>query len=235
MTERVELRLDTEFLQRIDDWRAAQSDLPTRSEAIRRLVERHLDEGDGPTFRLNNTDRLVMWMLAEVLKNQIGERKNQAEAKWDLKTPELVQQAIYGGHFWALDWELTGIMHSHVDDPTKLHLVVDVLDTWSFIEEAYESYDEETRSALKGELGFRGDNPQFMGFDGNNETEYLGIAQFLVEHLGRFSRFKGRSFNSHMPTVGRYAQMAKTFEPIRKNLIGRKLTTVEMAQLLQYE
>ena len=109
-----------------------------------------------------------MWLLAELLKNQIKDRKDQKDTEWDLKTPDLIQQAIYGGHFWALDWELSGIMHNHVDDPDKLHLVVDVLDTWSFIEEAYEDYDDETRAALKAELGYRGDNPRFAGFDGNN-------------------------------------------------------------------
>ena len=38
-TERFELRLSGELLARIDQWRRDQTDLPTRSEAIRRLVE----------------------------------------------------------------------------------------------------------------------------------------------------------------------------------------------------
>lgn len=38
-TERFELRLSSELLARIDEWRRNQPDLPTRSEAIRRLVE----------------------------------------------------------------------------------------------------------------------------------------------------------------------------------------------------
>ena len=32
-------RLSDEFIAAIDEWRRKQSDLPTRSEAIRRLVE----------------------------------------------------------------------------------------------------------------------------------------------------------------------------------------------------
>jgi hypothetical protein len=38
-TERFEMRLELEMIDRIDNWRRQQSDLPTRAEAIRRLVE----------------------------------------------------------------------------------------------------------------------------------------------------------------------------------------------------
>jgi metal-responsive CopG/Arc/MetJ family transcriptional regulator len=33
------IRVDEDFLKRIDDWRRKQEDVPTRPEAIRRLVE----------------------------------------------------------------------------------------------------------------------------------------------------------------------------------------------------
>ena len=38
-TERLELRLDSDLTERIDVWRGEQDDLPSRSEAVRRLVE----------------------------------------------------------------------------------------------------------------------------------------------------------------------------------------------------
>jgi hypothetical protein len=34
-----QMRTNDEFLRRVDDWRRAQEDLPSRTEAIRRLVE----------------------------------------------------------------------------------------------------------------------------------------------------------------------------------------------------
>ena len=37
--ERFELRLDSEILERIDKWRGGRPDLPSRSEAVRQLVE----------------------------------------------------------------------------------------------------------------------------------------------------------------------------------------------------
>ena len=38
-TERFQMRVDKSFIEKIDEWRRTQKDLPTRSEAIRRLVE----------------------------------------------------------------------------------------------------------------------------------------------------------------------------------------------------
>ena len=41
-TERLELRVPAAFVAAIDEWRRQQPDIPTRSEAIRRLVEKAL-------------------------------------------------------------------------------------------------------------------------------------------------------------------------------------------------
>jgi hypothetical protein len=38
-TERFEMRVASTFLQAVDNWRRKQEDLPSRAEAIRRLVE----------------------------------------------------------------------------------------------------------------------------------------------------------------------------------------------------
>lgn len=41
-TERFQLRVSKNFLKRVDEWRRKQPDLPTRSEAIRRIVEKEV-------------------------------------------------------------------------------------------------------------------------------------------------------------------------------------------------
>jgi len=38
-TQRFEMRIPPEFFKAIDSWRRKQEDLPSRAEAIRRLVE----------------------------------------------------------------------------------------------------------------------------------------------------------------------------------------------------
>lgn len=42
-TERFEMRVPASFLKTVDDWRRKQADLPSRAEAIRRLVEMGLE------------------------------------------------------------------------------------------------------------------------------------------------------------------------------------------------
>jgi hypothetical protein len=42
-TERLELRVDVEFLAKVDEWRRNQPDIPPRAAAIRRLVEKGLE------------------------------------------------------------------------------------------------------------------------------------------------------------------------------------------------
>jgi uncharacterized protein YfbU (UPF0304 family) len=226
-TERFELRLDPGILERVDLWRSDQDDVPSRAEAVRRLVEIGLLGRSKEGFQLSNPEKLMTWLLTEILKNQKGYESQD--------TVKLIQEAIYGGHFWALRWDMTGVLHDHVDDPRKVTTVVNILDMWSFIESAFRAFSKADKSRLAAEAGYRGEDPKFMGFDGNNETEYLSIARFLVEEMRRFESFKGRDFNSHMPTVGRYMGMYRLFEPMRAKLIGRELGVDDLITLLKHD
>jgi hypothetical protein len=59
-TERFELRLDSEILERIDDWRGEQPDLPSRSAAVRRLIETGLGQPeDDQLFQIARFNILV--------------------------------------------------------------------------------------------------------------------------------------------------------------------------------
>ncbi|CAN7350711.1 YfbU family protein [Rhizobium sp. LjRoot258] len=234
-TERVELRLDADLIEQVDFWRGEQDDLPSRSEAIRRLVEGGLTAKSQRDFRPTNPEKLMMWMLAQIRREQLSVRKDRKNNEFDTKDVDLIEQAIYGGHFWALDWEMTGILHNHVDDPKRVSLVVDVMDMWNFIERACKNFGAAEKKRLVDEVGSWAENPKFAGFDGNNEGEYMGIAQFLVQKLNRFEAFKGRSMNSHSPTVVRYGKMAALFDNIRAGLIGRELSVDEVIRLLKRE
>jgi len=52
----------------------------------------------------------------------------------------------------------------------------------------------------------------FIGFDGNNETEYMSFARFLVEDQGKFREQepylrKNDNMNSHAPMIDTYKRM----------------------------
>lgn len=165
-------------------------------------------------------------MLAELIQ------KSDVEVDTNV---DLVRKVILGGHYWALGWEIPGIFHGNVDKQSHVSFVVDVLDMWSFIEEAFEALDVEGKARLAKEADPFGTHVQFPGFDGNNEAGHLAIARFLINDLDRFSRFRdgNRNLNSHNATLKGYGNMLRVFEPIRQTLIGRRLNVNELAAILK--
>jgi uncharacterized protein YfbU (UPF0304 family) len=220
------MRIDSELLDRLDHWRNSEDDEPSRAEAVRRLLEAglaHDKRGRGPA--LSDGEKLIAVMLSDLIK------KLGVEVDTNV---DLVQKVIYGGHYWALGWEMPGIFHGHADKQARVGFVVDVLDMWSFLEEAFEELSNEDKAWLAKEADPLGKHVIFTGFDGNNEGEHMSIARFLVDDLQRFSRFREghRDLNSHHPTLETYGRMVRAFEPIRKTLIGRRMNASEMATVL---
>lgn len=219
-TERFELRLDEELLARIDEWRSERGDLPSRAEAIRTLVEVGLKPvHHGVNF--SDGERTLMLMLKDI---RDGLKLKSAEIDF-----EFISKVIYGGHYWAPRWEMNGVFHDHSDDPAQVKFTVDVLDMWSFLEEGYEKLSKKDKERFTAEAAPH-HAIKFRGFDGNNEAEHMSIASFLIEDMGRFSRFKGRSLNAHHPTLDRYRKMYAVFEPLRPEL---GIVTLTLPQLLK--
>ena len=226
VAERFEMRIDSELLERLDAWRAGEEDSPSRSEAVRRLLEAGLaHDNKGRAPHLSDGEKLITLMLTDVIE------KLGIETETNIA---LVRNVIYGGHYWALGWEMPGIFHGHVDKRSRVSFVVDVLDMWHLIEEAFERLTDEGKKRLAEDAGPFGTHVQFPGFDGNNESEYLGIARFLIEDLQRFSRFRTdhRDLNSHCPMLDWYGPMVRAFDPIRRTLVGRSMTVSELTMLL---
>lgn len=220
------MRIDSDLLERLDQWRQGEDDTPSRAEAVRRLIEAGLaHDNKGRAPHLSDGEKLIAMMLSELIKKQGVEVDTNVD---------LVQKVILGGHYWALGWEMPGIFHGHADKQSRVRFVVDVLDMWSFIEEAFEALGKGERERLAKEEGPFGKHVQFPGFDGNNEAEHLSIARFLVEDLKRFSRFREghRDLNSHHPTLDSYGRMLGVFEPMRTTLIGRHLSVDQLAAIL---
>lgn len=225
-TERFEMRVDSDTLARVDDWRSEQDDLPSRAEAMRRLVEIGLmKKTTSDAVRFSDGEKLLLLMMRDMyshLKLKTGEID-----------PDFVAEVIYGGHYWAPKWDMPGLYHDHEDDPSHVRFVVDVLDMWSFIEEGYSKLDKKEKARVEAEVGPLGKHVQFIGFDGNNESEYMGIARFLIDKMDRFGSFKKRDMNSHVPRVGAYGRMYRVFEPMRTGLVGTGLSANQIIAILQ--
>lgn len=226
-SERFELRIDEEQLSLVDTWAKEQPDVPPRAEAVRRLVSLGLAAGSNRAVRFSDGEKMLILMMGDLYK---ALKIKDAESD-----PAFLADVIYGGHYWAPKWDLQGVFHDHVDNPRDLNHVVDVLDMWSFIEEGYERLSDAQKAAVAEQVGPLGESVRFDGFDGNNEASQMSIARFLVEKMGRFQRFKNRSFNSHCPTYSRYSRMVRQFEPMRASLAGGHLGAQQIIALLKVQ
>src|SRR6266496_2070088 len=122
-TERFEMRLDEDILTRIDQWRSQQGDMPARAEAMRRLVETGLARSSPEVITFRSADKLILAMLADLSKHL--KVKGEIDAG-------LVMSALNEGHYWALNWQATGmpthLFHNHEDKKEEVTFVVDVLE-----------------------------------------------------------------------------------------------------------
>jgi uncharacterized protein len=219
-TERFEMRLDQSILDSIDAWRAAQGPGISRAEAVRTLIGLGLHSAQ-PSF--TDGDRLVLLMLRDLMKH--------FHVRGEIN-PDLVAEAIWGGHLWGLEWEYDGLFHSHKDRRSTVREVVDILEMWTLIENSFGKLSQKDKQHVEKDGN---EHVGFIGFDGNYETEYLSVARFLIEQLNRFANFKGRELNSHFPVLDRYHRMLDEFYPIRKSLTGRDLTGVELIKVLKVQ
>ncbi|HBP50579.1 YfbU family protein [Pseudomonas sp.] len=74
----------------------------------------------------------------------------------------------------------------------------------------------------------------FRGFDGNNETEYMGFCRFLIETQGKFQEqkpylLKNDNLNSHTPMTPKYLRMLRKRAELN---IDFSLTPEEAIQIL---
>lgn len=224
-SERFEMRVDEELLVRVDAWRSRQADVPSRAEAMRRLIELGL----GPSSKAVNFsdgEKVLMLMMKD-LRNSL-KLKDSGEID-----AEFMAKVIFGGHYWAPSWKLSGLFHNHADRPEAVSLVANVLDMWSFIESSYKRLPEAEKTALAKRVPFYGKDVRFVGFDGNNEGEEFGIARFLVDDMNRFSEFKGRELNSHSQTLDRYRRMLTAYAPMRATIGGTLLTSTQIGDILE--
>ena len=177
-------------------------------------------------LNFTNEQRLIIALLCDVLTEPKKRQFRQENI-------DLIMHAVCGGHNWAIDWELGAMFPEEVDSRERVRFVADVLDMWEFIELRWSRLTADERQTVQDAIPFLGNGPQFIGFDGNNESGYMSIASTMVERMNRFATFKGRSLNSHKPKVGRYRDMLTKWPDIRATLANREMTVEQMIELLK--
>jgi uncharacterized protein len=134
----------------------------------------------------------------------------------------------------GVEWEYTFLFQGRSETPENVKEVVNIMEMWSMIESYYDRLSPEDKALIKKQAHPYGSEVRFPGFDGNHEVEgeYMGIAQFLVEKLGRFSNFKGRDFNSHDELLNGYRKMLNVFQSIRPQVPDTPIGAEQIILLL---
>ena len=149
--ERFEMRLESETLERVDAWRATQGDMPSRAEAVRRLIDRALAAPASKSVTFSDGEKAIVLLLGDLFKRM------KVESDMD---PAFLAKAIYGGHLWSLGWKYTGVYHGHEDKMVIVHEVVDILDMWFFIEAGYTALTKREKERVESCLLYTSPSPR---------------------------------------------------------------------------
>ena len=174
-------------------------------------------------MKMSDGEKLIVLMLCELYEHLgvTGEVE-----------PEFLKSAIFGNHLWGIPWKYSGIPFNHQETPGVVQEVLRILDMWSLIENSYAGFSESEKKRLAELAKPFGQDPRFKGFDGNNESEHMASAAFIVNELERFQEFQGRSLNSHAPSLEAYERMLPVFHSIREEAPLVLLSVEQLAAIL---
>ncbi|MFS3726593.1 YfbU family protein [Proteus mirabilis] len=176
-------------------------------------------------MKLSDGEKLIILMLNDL------HRSNNVKSDFD---PDFLDEAIRDNHLWSITWKYPGIEFNSQNDntPPLVKEVLDYLEMWSFIEASYKRLSPEEIERLKQLAPVFGNKPLFEGFDGNNESEYLATATFIINKLDRFTEFSGRYLNSHSPSIDGYKRMLVVYKQEMENNNYSLLKADSLAKVL---
>ncbi|MCR5554274.1 MAG: YfbU family protein [Bacteroidales bacterium] len=126
----------------------------------------------------------------------------------------------YKSHYYELFLSLTDKEMQEKD----CKFVLDVLDMYKAIINSNNKLGENSLEGI-----------YFHGFDGNNESDLLGYAEFFVFDLDRYrsiQEISGRSFNSNSEMRQKYEKMLDKWDSFKENN-NSPLTKEQLEELLK--
>lgn len=220
-TERFELRLDADLIAKIDEWRSKQDDFPSRSEAVRRLVEKGLVN----EAALSPGDRLITAMLCDIYKH--------LDVAGDIDAG-FVRKAISDGHFWALEREYHSLIQATPVDNAIATEAIAILNMWHILKTTYEGMPNSEKKYVSKNVQFFKDPVVFPGFDGNGESSHFSVAYFFIREMGYFRDLDDKTdLNSHYPSLKQHRKMLSAFTSIQKDLFGKPMTKEQLVQIFE--
>ena len=174
-------------------------------------------------MKLSNAEKLILVMLSDITE------KLHIDHGID---PKLVKSAIHSGNAWGLDWKYPGLGESDEPAPATAQEVTNLLEMWTYIEEAYKTLNSDEKSRVKAEAGLSGP-PRFGGFDRDGELELNNIAYFLIYDLKLFKRFKLDTLDAVTPKLPEYKRLYKVWSSVKPLLAGEGLSADQLIKILK--
>jgi uncharacterized protein YfbU (UPF0304 family) len=141
------------------------------------------------------------------------------------KDHERSREAVTSGYASAIEdlfgWIFDGLSAS------ECSLVINSMSMYDAVQRSYKADEKQAEAdgVTKGRVSY-------PGFDGNNETEYMGYARYVRDYEERFTYLDTNDdCNSHMPMIDRYRTMLEVW----KNQFEEsyELTTDQLKKLLE--
>lgn len=110
------------------------------------------------------------------------------------------------GHKWLYEQSFDSFDENLSDEDANL--VLDILQVYEMMQDAYD--------ALADKTGISESEVTFPGFDGNNETEFMGFVDALEKDNRYVDVIKKGHRNSHSQKVHRYESMINKWEEFGK-------------------
>lgn len=174
-------------------------------------------------MEMTDAQRLIIFMLAEIYEHLGLEGVD----------PNLIREAIHSDNTWGISMAYDGLRFEETDTPPHVQGVMQAMEMWRHLERIFEQYSEgEQRDILQRSNQSR-ETLLFPGFDGNNETEHISAATFLIDNLGLFHRFRGRDLNAGYPCMTRYRRMLPAYTEVLRSDRGLEgMTPEDMVNIL---
>ena len=224
-SERFEMRLEPQMLQKLDSWRTKHGSGSTRSEAARRLMEMGLQQSEGKTMQISDGEKAIIGLIRD-LYHGLGVKDGNMD-------PEFIIEALCDGQDWSIAWKYHGL-YGYRQPPEVVNEVSDIMAMWDSLERSYQHLSDVEKQDVSEQARIGSEGISFPGFGENFEIEHLSIAKMLVRNLDHYQSLNGKDLNSHIPCLDGYRRMLMVYEPLKPSLsTGRNLSMVEIIAIRQ--
>ena len=179
--KRLEIRIDSELLERVDLWTKGRTDVDNRSEAIRKLIEIGLQgiQPNDEEVHLSKGEELILRMLAQ----RWCEDKGWLENSRNRMNPKALFDALTHGQYWAIQTvPINPCMINHTPTTNEVNFVIDILRMWSSMIYTYNECTQEQKDEIAKVTGWTYIRfPGFCSF-GDDDEKFFESMQFIIQY-----------------------------------------------------